>query len=59
MKDNEFLPIEGELNDDDLKQVSGGCLPTNISGPPCQNDQGQNSNSQGGPHQNSQGQNQQ
>jgi bacteriocin-like protein len=53
MKDNEFLPIEGELTDEDLKQVSGGCVGTNNTGPPplpCprnQDDQGQDNNDQG------------
>jgi bacteriocin-like protein len=44
---NELPPIEGELTDEDLKQVSGGTIPVNMTGgPPSQNSQG-NDNSQG------------
>jgi len=42
---NELPPIEGELTDEDLKQVSGGCL--SVNGIVGQNQQGQNNNSQG------------
>jgi bacteriocin-like protein len=47
MKDNELPPIEGELSDEDLKQVSGGLLcVTNSTGGGNQNNQGDD-NSQG------------
>jgi hypothetical protein len=46
MKGDELLPIEGELTDEDLKQVSGAGSTSNVTGPP-QNDQGQNNNDQG------------
>jgi hypothetical protein len=46
---NELPPIEGELTDEDLKQVSGGCLPFNstVGIGHGQNQQGQNCNNQG------------
>jgi bacteriocin-like protein len=46
---NELLPIEGELTDEDLKQVSGGScsLGNGTDGGFNQNDQGQNQNDQG------------
>jgi hypothetical protein len=62
MKDNESNRIEGELTDEDLKQVAGGtsCVPTNVTTPvpvpvggghgghssQNQNSQGQDGNSQ-------------
>jgi bacteriocin-like protein len=52
MQDNkyELPPIEGELTDEDLKQVSGGNGPSNVTGLPSQNSQG-NDNSQGNENQ--------
>jgi hypothetical protein len=54
MANEKLPPIEGELTDEDLKQVCGGsgCRPTNVTGHPFggQNQQGnanQNGNSQG------------
>jgi len=31
-KDRELPPIEGELTEEILKQVAGGCAPTNSTG---------------------------
>jgi hypothetical protein len=48
MQDNELPPIEGELTDEELKQVAGGSVPdgNGTIPPPGQNSQGDD-NSQG------------